>query len=293
VTEKRRSDDIGPILRRLIICADDFGADPAVNDAVEIAHRHGILTTASLMVAASATNDAVARARLLPDLRVGLHLDLIEGRPAAPPDTVATLVGRDGRFDPRMGRAGLRFFFRPEARRDLAREIRAQFEAFRATGLRLDHVNGHKHIQLHPTVSRLVIAIGREYGLQAMRLPAEPAAVLRQAFSTERFRSPPYAPAIAVLRRRLQRAALSVADHVFGVAWSGGMIEERVLRLLPHLPQGASELYFHPATRLRPTLPDYRGQDELAALTSEAVRRRIDELGIALVGYADLAALPG
>src|SRR5213078_1596649 len=118
-------------MRRLIVCADDFGRDIAINEAVEAASRDGILSCASLMVAAPAAADAVARARLLPGLRVGL-----------------------------------RYFFLPGVRRLLAAEIRAQFEAFRATGLALDHVNAHQHMHLHPVVARLIVEIGRSYGMR-------------------------------------------------------------------------------------------------------------------------------
>src|SRR5579884_366541 len=275
---------------QLIVCADDFGAEPAVNEAVEIAYRDGILTTASLMVAAPAAADAVARARRLPGLRVGLHLDLVEGRPALRANEVPLLVRRDGRFDPNMGRAGCRFFFLPRVRRQLAAEIRAQFEAFHATGLALDHVNGHKHIQLHPTVARLVVEIGRDYGLKAMRLPAEPVGVLRRAFPDERFAPPLYAPAAASLRRRLRRAGLRYPTRVFGLAWTGRMVERRLLGLLPHLPDGISEIYFHPATARRLALPDYDGPGELAALISAAVQGVVADLGVKLGGYTDLAA---
>jgi hypothetical protein len=100
--------------------------------------------------------------------------------------------------------------------------------------------------------------------------------------------------AVSALRRRLRRAGLAINDHVFGIAWSGAMTEDRVLGLLPHLPEGVSEIYFHPATEITPALraamPGYRPTEELAALVSPDVRRRIDELGIRLVSYADLAA---
>ena len=278
--------------RRLIVTADDFGRDVAVNEAVEEAHRGGILGSASLMVAAPAAADAVARARLLPALRVGLHLVLVDGTSVLPPRDIPLLVDADGRFDDHQGRAGMRFFLAPGIRAQLAAEIRAQFEAFRATGLTLDHVNAHKHMHLHPTVARLVVAIGRDYGLRAVRLPAEPAAVLRRALPGERQRAPAYAPAIAALRRRLRRAGLAMNDHAFGIAWSGRLVEARILDLLPHLPAGVSELYCHPATRSTPALaammPGYRHAEELAALMSPAVRRRIAELGIELVSYGDL-----
>ena len=85
-------------MKRLIVTADDFGAAREVNDAVEAAHRGGILSAASLMVAAPAAADAIARARRLRSLRVGLHVVLLEGRPVLPPSAVAQLVDRDGVF---------------------------------------------------------------------------------------------------------------------------------------------------------------------------------------------------
>src|SRR5258708_6495406 len=191
------------MLRRLIVTADDFGRDLAINEAVEAASRDGILCGASLMVAAPAAADAVARAHRLPGLRVGLHLVLTDGSPVLPPGEVRGLVGPDGRFDDNQIRAGLRYFFVPGVRRQLAAEIRAQFEAFRATGLALDHVNAHQHMHLHPTVARLIVEIGRAYGMRAVRLPAEPAAVLHRAFPGETQWAPAYRPAVTALRRRL------------------------------------------------------------------------------------------
>lgn len=236
------------------------------------------------MVAAPAAADAVARARQLPALRVGLHLVLVDGAPALPPRDIPALVGRDGRFLDNEALAGVRFFFRPGARHQLAAEIRAQFEAFRATGLPLDHVDGHKHIHLHPTVARLLVAIGRDYGVRAVRLPSEPVAPLRAAFPAETYRTPFFGFAVRALARRLRRTGISANDQVFGLAWSGAMTEERVLALLPHLPDGLSELYCHPAVRAG-AIPGYRHEDELAALLSPAVRRRVDELGVVLTSF--------
>src|SRR4029077_12516310 len=116
--------------KQLIVCADDFGRDIAINEAVEQAHRHGILTAASLMVGVPAVADAVARARRLPSLGVGLHLVLADGAPVLPASEVPALVGGDGRFDSNMVRAGFRFYFSLAARRQLAAEIHAQFTAF-------------------------------------------------------------------------------------------------------------------------------------------------------------------
>jgi hopanoid biosynthesis associated protein HpnK len=234
------------------------------------------------MIGGAASADAVARARRLPELHVGLHLVLVDGYPVLTSAEVPGLVRRNGEFDRNLGRAGVRFFLLPQLRRDLRKEIRAQFEAFRATGLPLDHVNAHKHMQLHPTIAALIVEIGRDYGMRAVRVPSEPIDVLRHAFPDERYQIPAYQPWVAALRRRCRRAGLSTNDHIFGLAWSGGMVEERILRLVPYLPDGISEIYFHPAVERSPH------REELAALLSPRVKRCIAESGIRLISYDEL-----
>jgi hopanoid biosynthesis associated protein HpnK len=290
----RRYDEGWRAVKRLIVTADDFGLDCAVNEAVERAHRDGILSTASLMVGAPAAADAVRRARLLPRLHVGLHLALVDAAPLLAGPAAAPLLRRAGEFDRNMLRAGLRFFLLPRVRAALAAEIRAQFEAFAATGLALDHVNAHKHMHIHPTVARMIVAIGRDYGMRAVRVPAEPVGPLNRAWPAERRRAPFYTAWVERLRRRLEGEGLLVNDCLFGIAWSGGMIEERVLALIPHLPEGLSEIYFHPASartpRLAALMPHYRHEAELAALLSPRVRARLAEAGVQLADYGSLAA---
>lgn len=260
----------------LIITADDFGLDTAVNAAVEQAHTCGVLNATSLMVSAPASEDAVARARRLPGLAVGLHLVLVDGEATLPPSKIPDLVSPDGRFNDHMARDGVRFFFLPHVRRQLAAEIRAQFEAFAATGLRLDHVNAHKHFHVHPTILSLVMSIGREFGVRAVRLPAEPGM--------------PWwlAPWIHLMRARLDHAGIAHNDHIFGIAATGGMDEQALLEALDRLPGGLTEIYSHPATRsgLTSSMHDYRHTEELAALLSPRVRRAIGELGLASGGFS-------
>lgn len=264
--------------RALIVTADDFGLDRRVNAAVERAHRDGVLTSASLMVGAPAAADAVERARRCPGLRVGLHLVLADGAPMLPPADVPELVGPDGRFGDAMVRDSFRFFFLPSVRAALAREIRAQFEAFAATGLVLDHVNAHKHFHVHPTVLSLILSIGRAYGLRAIRLPFEAHA--------------PWwlAPWIALMRARLARAGIAHNDYVVGIAATGRMDEAAMLEALAALPAGIGEIYCHPAEAgeapLTPSMRAYRHADELAALLSPRVKAAM--AGIARGGFADV-----
>lgn len=278
------------VARRLIITADDFGLSPAINEAVEIGHRQGILGAASLMSGAPAAADAVARARRLPRLRVGLHVVLVDGRPLLPPERIPDLVDANGEFGTRLVRAGVRFFFLPRVRRQLEAEIRAQFEAFRATGLALDHVNTHKHMHLHPTVLALLLRVGRDYGLQAMRLPHEPVGAAPASRSAQFAWGAFIGPWIGLMRRRLRRAGIRCNQFVFGLSTSGAMAEDTVLHILERLPAGLSELYFHPAVAgPAPDPTQAAAAAELAALTSPRVRAALANGHIETLSFSDLA----
>jgi chitin disaccharide deacetylase len=263
-------------MKRVTFSADDFGLTPGVNEAVERAHRDGILDQASLMVAGPAAEDAIRRARALPSLRVGLHLVVVEGPAVSPPADIPGLVDVSGQFPSGQARLGLRYFFRPSVRRQLAHEIRAQFVAFAATGLTLDHANAHKHMHLHPTVGRLMIGIGREVGLRSVRIPAEPPPTIRLLGTRTGIGDRALYAWTRLLRHQARSAGMIVNDHCFGLAWSGHMTHDRVGRLLKHLPDGHSEIYFHPATErdavLTRLMPDYEHEAEFAALLDRGLR---------------------
>jgi hopanoid biosynthesis associated protein HpnK len=262
-------------MQRVIFSADDFGLTESVNEAIERAHRHGALTSASLMVGAPAAADAVRRARALPSLQVGLHLVAIEGPAVLPPAEIPALVDATGQFPSDQFRLGLRYFFNPYVKRQLAAEIHAQFAAFAATGLRLHHADAHKHMHLHPTVGRMMIRIGRAFGLPAIRIPAEPPSVLAACGTRVGWGGQLLYQWTRLLRWQARRAGIATNDHCFGLAWSGHMTRARVRRLLEHLPAGASEIYFHPATSrdetLRRLMPDYEHEAELAALLDDGL----------------------
>jgi hopanoid biosynthesis associated protein HpnK len=264
----------------LIVTADDFGLHEAVNSAVEQAHRAGVLTAASLMVGAPAAADAVRRALLLPGLRVGLHLVLADGVAVLPPERLPALTDALGRMDGRMVLRGVRYFALPWVRRQLQAEIRAQFAAFAATGLRLDHVNVHKHFHLHPTILSMLLRVGREYGLSAVRLPAEPSwFAAGNGGSSAGLGAALLRPWTLLMKRRLRRAGVFHNDQVFGIAASGGMDEAALLQIVARLPPGVSEIYLHPAdgvnALIAPSMSGYRHADELKALLSVRVRDAI------------------
>ena len=276
-------------LKRLIVTGDDFGLSIPVNEAIEAAHCDGILTAACLMVGAPAAADAVARAIRLPSLAVGLHVVVARGRPVLPPESIPDLVDETGRLDDDLVRAGFRYFFLPRVRRQLAAEIRAQFEAFRRTGLALDHVNAHNHMHVHPTVLGTILRIGRDFGLKAVRLPVEPVAGRSLA---QRTLGALLALWIAPMKWRLRRAGAACNDFVFGLHGAGGMDRESMLAALSRLPEGTTEIFLHPATRrwdgMDPAAAAYRFEAEYAALVDRDVRAAVVRSRAALVAFRDL-----
>jgi chitin disaccharide deacetylase len=277
----------------LIVTADDFGLHGSVNEAIEQASREGILTAASLMVGAPAAADAIRRARALPDLRVGLHVVLADGKAVLAPSSIPGLADGSGHMDSRMFARGLRYFALPSVRRQLEAEIRAQFAAFARTGLPLDHVNVHKHFHLHPTILGMLLRIGRDYGAPAVRIPAEPAWFAgRGGGWAARARGILLMPWIALMKARLRAARVLHNDQIFGLADSGAMDEAKILEIIAGLPAGVTEIYLHPATEsgaaIAASMGAYRHLEELRALLSPRVREAIDGAGIARGGYGDL-----
>jgi hopanoid biosynthesis associated protein HpnK len=283
-------------VKKLIVTGDDFGLSLSVNKAIEEAHRGGILTTASLMVGAKATADAVERARRIPSLRVGLHLVLVDGLPVLPPQAVPDLVTGKGELSSHLVRAGISFFSRLKVRQQLEEEIRAQFQAFQNTGLLLDHVNSHHHIHLHPTVLGLILKVGRAYGMKAMRLPLEPPLpswrASRKALVRKLMAWLCLFPWLTLLKNRLKEADLRWNNFIFGMNDSGHMHLDLVLRFLRYLPEGVTEIYFHPAigprSKNEPTLKESQLRDELEVLTHPNLRQALLAFDIERIVFSDL-----
>ncbi len=266
---------------------------------MERAHRAGTLSAASLMVTAPAVADAVRRAQALPRLRVGLHLVLADGQALLEPRLIPSLVDADGRMDGRMFARGLRYFALPRVRRQLEAEIRAQFAAFARSALVLDHVNVHKHFHLHPSLLDLILKVGADFGMRAVRIPDEPLWFASRGGA--RLSGPAAAalltPWIGLMKRKLKAHGIMHNDRVFGIACSGAMSEARLLEILARLPDGVTEIYLHPATEsgsaIAASMPGYRHAEELAALMSPRVRDALAAAAAFHGGYSDLASRPG
>jgi predicted glycoside hydrolase/deacetylase ChbG (UPF0249 family) len=261
-------------LKKLVVNADDFGFTRDVNEGIERAHREGILTATTLMAHGAAFDDAVRRARDLPDLDVGVHLTLVGGQRY--PATVSRLIIAMAR-----------------GRIDVAGEMREQIETVLAAGIRPTHLDAHKHTHLLPPVLQHVAALSREYGIPWVRRP---------------FDFPIQASGVPLARRVVARAmgafsgrfygvlrryGCRTTDHFAGFRITGRYDTAELCALIRALPEGVTELMTHPgactdelrgaSTRLKESR-----QRELEALVSADARRALAENGVELVRYRDL-----
>lgn len=273
-----------PASRRLIVNADDFGRSHSINEAVLRAHCEGILTTASLMVNEPMCIEAVDIAKRNPRLGVGLHLTLLMGHSALAQNEIPGLVNEQREFLNDPVKVGFKYFFRGELREQLRKEIHAQFARFRATGLPLDHVNGHLHMHLHPTVFRILMEDAQTLGIERMRLTRDPFWTDVSLARGNRLYRTSHAIIYSILSGRahgsFRKRQIRHTHRVFGLLQNALVDETYISKLLPVLPAGDSELYSHPS------LDNF--EHEFEALISPCVKELVKKLDIQLIRYQDL-----
>jgi hopanoid biosynthesis associated protein HpnK len=255
-----------------------------VNEAVIRAHCEGILTTASLMVNESSFDEAVKLAKQNPKLGVGLHLTLLQGRSTLPPGKIPGLVNAHGEFSSSPVGVGLNYFFNRNLREQLRSEIHAQFEKFHATGLPLDHVNGHLHLHLHPVIFKILMEDADKLGIRRLRLTRDCFSRSRKMSRGHWFYRISHVAIYEWLSNRasepLRQRGIRQAQVTFGLLQNSQVDEEYILKLLMELPAGDSELYSHPS------LDEFK--HEFDALVSPRVKELVGKIGIKLIRYQDL-----
>ncbi|MEZ5353325.1 MAG: ChbG/HpnK family deacetylase [Bryobacteraceae bacterium] len=258
-----------PVLKTLIVNADDFGFTRDVNEGIVEAHRRGILTSTTIMATGAAFDHAVELARSHPGLDIGVHLVLVgSGRAlrggAAFPETVTKLMAALA-----LGRI------------DVEGELEAQIAKVMEAGLRPTHLDSHKHTHLLPRVLKAAARLGERYGIEWVRrtLPVEVRA-----------------PGIAGWSERLlARHRCRMADRFLGFRETGKFDAAMLSDVLRRVPEGTSEFMCHPGycgeelRAARTRLKESRRR-ELDALVAPEVRETVERCGIRLSGYGAIGA---
>jgi hopanoid biosynthesis associated protein HpnK len=295
-----RTDGFAPAARpprqlRLIINADDFGVSEEVNEAVIRGYKEGVLTSTSLMVTGPAFEQAVKLARENPGLSIGIHLVTVVGKSVLPHSEIPHLVDREGNFSNNPTAAGLKYYFSPPARRELRKELAAQFEKFHSTGIPLSHIDGHLHLHVHPVIFRAALELGARYGTRRMRVPEEERRLALEFDSTgvvqKTIHTLLFGGLARYMKKELKARGFLFPDRVYGNLQSGRMSQRYFLYALENLSADTSEIYFHPAVYADERLLDHHERQcsiEFEALTSDSVKQKVQELGIKLTNYFEI-----
>jgi predicted glycoside hydrolase/deacetylase ChbG (UPF0249 family) len=237
-------------LTRLIVNADDFGQTPGINRAVLELHQAGVLTSATLMARAAATDQAIDIARATPSLGVGCHVVLSDGEPVLPPAQIPSLLNpSDNLFIPNL----TVFLARLVAGRIRAEEIeieaKAQIHYLQSRGIQVTHVDTHKHTHMFPSVLRPLLRAARACGIHSVRNPFEPVWAIRATASTGFVR----AAQVSILRclrstwhRIVAEEGFTTTSGTLGVSGTGALDAVTIHRLLDRVPAGTWELVTHP-----------------------------------------------
>jgi len=288
-------------VRRLIINADDFGLTGGVNRAIVECHRAGSVTSATLMANSAEFTAAVDLARAYPKLGVGCHVVLVDGKPLSPASQVSSLLlAGETSF-----RSSATEFAQAAVRRQLSPdqislEATTQIGKLQDAGLKVTHVDTHKHTHIFPVALKPLLRAASGLGIGAIRNPFAPLHVINK---TEIAKQPAlwlrYMQVKMLSRysvhfyREIRSAGLRTTDGSFGVL-ATGILDEKIFRaILDCIPDGTWELVCHPGyndaaldsvrTRLRASRVVER-----EVLTMPQVRDEIRQRGIELINFGDL-----
>lgn len=290
-------------MRRLIVNADDFGFTQGVNRAIGEAHRAKVVTSATLMARGAAFEEAVRLARSAPGLSVGCHVVLTGGSPVLAASEIPSLLSGQNSAQPWF-RSGWRCFAAAYSGKMVAQEIEAeaiaQIRRLQQSGIKVSHVDTHKHLHLFPHVLAPILRACQACGVNAVRNPFEPVPLGLLSQYPGLWRRWAGIKALNTFaegfRRAVEAAGMTSPAGAFGVAATGRLDTQLLGYLLEHLPEGDWELVCHPGyddaeLRSMPTRLWAARERELQALTSPETLRLLARSQITLISYADLARI--
>jgi hopanoid biosynthesis associated protein HpnK len=281
-------------VRRLIVNADDFGLTAGVNRAVRELHHEGALTSTTLMARAAAANQAIELARATPSLGVGCHVVLVDGEPALPAAEIPTLIDRKtGSLRFSLTGFLMRLFTSRISVAEIEAEAAAQIALLKSRGLRLTHIDTHKHTHMFPPVLRAVLRAARAAGIGAVRNPFEPVWAVRATAGATWARCAEVnvlRQLEAACRRIIAEEGFLTTDGTVAVAGTGVLNAVAVRSLITAMPEGTWELVTHPGyhdadlAKIRSRLQASRDIERAAIGTVKQFPN------IHLISFADLQA---
>jgi predicted glycoside hydrolase/deacetylase ChbG (UPF0249 family) len=283
-------------MRRLIINADDLGADEARNEGIFEAIRAGVVTSASILPNGPALGHALEgiRSRGCEGVSFAVHLNLSEGRPLA--EGLTRLAGPDGNF---LGKAATHRLLAGAGglslEAEIERETALQIGRLLDAGIAVSHLDGHQHVHVFPAALGTVAGTAKTFGISRMRIPDE---TVPPDGGSPDGNLPEEARLFASLgreaRRRLAAAGIASSDHFRGLALKGRLDLEGLLELVGTLPEGTTELMVHPGrVPVQAAFSAFSSADrerELEALLHPRFRLALQAAGVVLLSFREIGS---
>ncbi len=285
-------------MRRLIVNADDFGLTSGVNRAIIEGNRLGIVTSATLMANAKATDAAIDLAKTQPGLKAGCHVVLIDGVPLKA--NLQSLTNGSPRFRTSLKQFSIAALRKQISAEEVQREVEAQIRKVQSRGITLTHLDSHKHTHVFPHILRPLLRAAKACGIRAIRNPFEPLrcwpAVMVLNTPGLWLRSAgvmAFQMFAADFHSAVKEEGMVSPDGTVGIAVTGMLDQKKLLRILEALPDGTWELVCHPGysdadLQAAGTRLTQSREVELSALTSEETKKALAHRQIELISYADL-----
>jgi len=280
--------------KRIIINADDFGLCEGVNKAVAQAHTEGVLTSATIMVNMPAADEAVKIAEQLPTLGVGVHLNLLEGRPMSKDTRLDCLLGGDGQFNCSPFKLSVLSIAGNKIRNAIRAELSTQIQWVIDSGVKPTHLDSHKHFHILPTIFPIVCGLARRFEISAVRWPFEPKQVSAMPWPLTNADGRRRAGIVRTMAKinRVQNSQFLKTDCLLGVAHTGRIDVNFFKAVALYNSAKTTEVMTHPgfADDLDPgkTRLVKQREIELEALCSERTKQYLKDAGIELVHYGEL-----
>jgi predicted glycoside hydrolase/deacetylase ChbG (UPF0249 family) len=276
-------------MKYLIVSADDFGLTKTINEGIVKAYKEGIVTCVNLMPTGEAFESALKLAKVTGLNETGAHLALTQTNPLTETSKIPTLVTPNGSFYKDYKKFFLRFIHGLIDLDQVYIELKSQLNVLHMTGLRITNLSSHEHIHMAPVILDIFVKLAKEYCIPAIRFPHK-----ERSFHTginKFYRSIILSCFEKRMKKVLHASAISSPDHFRGFLYSGKLKEEVVLRIVGSLEEGTTELVCHPGIIGPEVLKKYEFHKncelELSALTSNVVKRLINDEEIQLLSYSE------
>ncbi len=160
--------------QNIIFNADDFGISKGVNAAIFKAYNEGVLNSASLMVNQKYANEAVKMHKDMPNLMLGLHVNLTNEYPASDAQNLDLLVGKDKKFKNGFLKLFLLSVFKPRKfKQQVKIEVEAQIKKALDMGVKLSHIDSHRHVHMIPSIFSVFRELMEKYDIKKTRVMNE------------------------------------------------------------------------------------------------------------------------